>query len=52
MNAYYIWIEQQGKTCGQIEAQWHQADYWTGVHGQAGAVDALIEAFNAKVGLL
>ena len=49
---YYTWVEQQGKTYDEIQAQWYQPDYWTGVHGQADEIDVLIEEFNAKVGLL
>jgi hypothetical protein len=49
---YYTWVEQQGKTYEEIQAQWYQPDYWTGVHGQVDEIDALIEEFNAKVGLL
>jgi hypothetical protein len=49
---YYTWVEQQGKSYEEIQAQWHQKDYWTGVQGQAGEIDALIEEFNARVGLL
>jgi cysteine synthase len=49
---YYTWVEQQGKTYDEIQRQWYQKDYWTCVHRQAGAIDALIEEFNAKVGLL
>jgi len=49
---YYTWVEQQGKTYQEIQAQWYQRDYWTGVHGQADAIDALIEEFNNRVGLL
>lgn len=49
---YYTWVEQQGKTYDEIQRQWYQKDYWTCVHQQADAVDALIEEFNAKVGLL
>src|SRR5512139_392765 len=49
---YYTWVEQQGKTYDEIQAQWYQKDYWTGVHGQADAIDALIEEFNAETGLL
>ena len=48
---YYTWVEQQGKTYDEIQAQWYQPDYWTGVHGQVDEIDALIEEFNAKVGL-
>ena len=49
---YYTWVEQQGKTYEEILAQWYQKDYWTCVHGQVDQIDALIEEFNAKVGLL
>ncbi len=49
---YYTWVEQQGKTYAEIQAQWYQRDYWTGVQGQADAIDALIEEFNANVGLV
>jgi cysteine synthase len=48
---YYTWVEQQGKTYAEIQAQWYQPDYWTAVHGQVDAIDALIDEFNAKVGL-
>jgi len=49
---YYTWVEQQGKTYEEIQAQWYQPDYWTGVHSQVDEIDALIEAFNARTGLL
>jgi cysteine synthase len=49
---YYTWVEQQGKTYEEIQAQWYQGDYWAGVHGQVDEIDALIEEFNARVGLL
>jgi cysteine synthase len=49
---YYTWVEQQGKTYEEIQAQWYQPDYWTSVHGQVDEIDSLIEEFNAKVGLL
>ncbi len=48
---YFTWVEQQGKTYEEIQAQWHQSDYWTDVQPQAAEVDALIEEFNAEVGL-
>jgi cysteine synthase A len=47
---YYTWVEQQGRTYEEIQAQWHDADYWTGVQRQAPEIDALIEEFNAKAG--
>lgn len=47
---YYTWVEQQGRAYEEIQAQWHDADYWTGVQRQAPEIDALIEEFNAKAG--
>jgi len=49
---YYTWVEQQGKTYEEILAQWYQPDYWTSIQQQIPEMDALIEEFNAKVGLL
>jgi len=49
---YYTWVEQQGKTFEEIQAQWYSPAYWSDITGQAGAIDALIEEFNARTGLL
>ena len=49
---YYTWVEQQGKTYEEIQQQWYQPDYWTEVQTLVPEIDALIEAFNADVGLL
>jgi len=49
---YYTWVEQQGKTYPEIQAQWYQDDYWTSFQGQTAEIDTLIEEFNARVGLL
>jgi cysteine synthase A len=49
---YYTWVEQQGKTYAEIQNQWYQDDYWTGVQSQVEHIDALITDFNARVGLL
>jgi hypothetical protein len=46
---YYTWVEQQGKTYGEIEAQWYDRDYWRGIHAQVDEIDALIEQFNERV---
>jgi cysteine synthase len=48
---YYTWVEQQGKTYSEIQAQWYQADYWTQIQEQVEAIDDLIEEFNEHVGL-
>ncbi len=49
---YYTWVEQQGRTYEEIQAQWYDPAYWTSVQGQAGEVDALITEFNHRTGLL
>jgi cysteine synthase len=49
---YYTWVEQQGKTYEEIQAQWYQRDYWTELQQQIPEIDAKIEEFNAQVGLL
>jgi cysteine synthase len=49
---YYTWVEQQGKTYDEIQAQWYQPDYWTSVQRQANEIDGLIEEFNGEVGLV
>ena len=48
---YYTWVEQQGKTYDEIQAQWYDRDYWSGVHGQVDEIDALIEQFNEMTGV-
>lgn len=49
---YYTWVEQQGKTFEEIQAQWYDDDYWTSVQGKMGEVDQMINAFNERTGLL
>ncbi len=48
---YYTWVEQQGRSYEEIQAQWYDPHYWTDVQGQADAIDDLIEQFNGRVGL-
>jgi cysteine synthase A len=48
---YYTWVEQQGKTYDEIQAQWYAPDYWSGVHSQIEEIDALIQEFNERTGL-
>ncbi|HVM71292.1 MAG TPA: pyridoxal-phosphate dependent enzyme [Anaerolineales bacterium] len=48
---YFTWVEQQGKTYAEIQAMWQEADYWTDVQKQVPEIDALIEEFNAEVGI-
>jgi len=49
---YYTWVEQQGRTYEEIQAQWFDPHYWTDIQGQAEEIDELIKEFNAKVGLV
>jgi hypothetical protein len=49
---YYTWVEQQGKTYEEIQAQWYQRDYWTELQTQVPEIDELIKEFNDRVGLL
>ncbi len=48
---YFTWVEQQGKTYAEIQSMWQEPDYWTSVQKQVPEIDALIEEFNAEVGL-
>ena len=49
---YYTWVEQQGKTYEEIQAQWYDDTYWTNIHGHVDEIDALIDEFNERTGLL
>jgi hypothetical protein len=49
---YYTWVEQQGKTYEEINAQWYDKNYWTNIQELAPKIDKLIEEFNAEVGLV
>ncbi len=48
---YYTWVEQQGRTYEEIQAQWYEPNYWTDVQKQADEIDELIVEFNKEVGL-
>jgi cysteine synthase A len=48
---YYTWVEQQGKTYEEVQAQWYDRDYWPNIHGQVDEIDALIEQFNERTGV-
>ena len=43
---YYTWVEQQGKTFEEIQAQWYDPEYWLEVQSQVPEIDARIEEFN------
>lgn len=46
---YYTWVEQQGKSYSEIQAQWYDPDYWAAIPRQAEAIDTLIEEFNKQI---
>jgi cysteine synthase len=49
---YFTWVEQQGKTYEEIQAQWYDRNYWTEIPGQVEEIDALITEFNQDAGLI
>jgi len=49
---YYTWIEQQGKTLEELNAQWYDDSYWDVQMNVKEEYDKLIVAFNEKTGLL
>ncbi|MCF7827321.1 MAG: pyridoxal-phosphate dependent enzyme [Candidatus Marinimicrobia bacterium] len=49
---YFTWVEQQGKTVEELDAQWYDEAYWTSRFHLADEWDEKIEAFNAQTGLL
>ncbi|MGA8279665.1 MAG: hypothetical protein WB853_02105, partial [Desulfobacterales bacterium] len=50
---YFTWVEQQGRDVNELNAQWYQHDlYWNKTFAQVEKIDALIEDFNDRVGLL
>ncbi len=49
---YYTWVEQQGKSIEELNAQWYDREYWNNIHHQVDEMDKLIESFNEKSGVL
>ena len=49
---YYTWVEQQGRTYEELQAQWYDDNYWQSIHGHVDEIDTLINAFNERTGLL
>jgi cysteine synthase len=48
---YFTWVEQQGKTYAEIQAQWYDSEYWSDVQKQVPEIDAMIEEFNVDAGV-
>ena len=50
---YYTWVEQQGRTVEELNDQWYNFNgTWGAVHKQGAQIDALINEFNERTGLL
>jgi cysteine synthase len=49
---YYTWVEQQGKTSEELDAQWYDDEYWTRQFHEVEEWDAKIREFNERTGLL
>jgi cysteine synthase len=50
---YYTWVEQQGKTAEELNEQWYnQEKNFAAVQTQADEIDALIDDFNQRTGLV
>ncbi len=49
---YFTWVEQQGKTVEELNAQWYDwKNYWGRIHRLAPEIDERIREFNRRVGL-
>jgi cysteine synthase len=46
---YYTWIEQQGRKVDELNAQWHDQDYWDRIVDSRAEIDGLITEFNEMV---
>jgi len=49
---YFTWIEQQGKTVEELDAQWYDENYWKSQYAKVDEWDEKIMEFNARTGLL
>jgi cysteine synthase len=49
---YFTWVEQQGKTVDELNAQWYDEDYWTAQYAKVDEWDERIKEFNKKTGLI
>lgn len=49
---YFTWVEQQGKSIEEIEEQWTNDSYWSGIKDSVEEIDNLIDEFNERTGLL
>lgn len=48
---YFTWVEQQGKSIEELNAQWYDENYWTERFNIVGEWDRLINQFNQMSGV-
>lgn len=48
---YFTWVEQQGRSVEELDAQWYDENYWKREFSRAEEWDAQIEEFNRKTGV-
>lgn len=46
---YYTWIEQQGKTVEELNAQWYDKNYWKDIPKLEKVIDEMIKDFNKEI---
>jgi len=49
---YFTWIEQQGKTVEELNAQWYDENYWKSRYAKVQEWDDEINAFNERTGVM
>jgi cysteine synthase len=49
---YFTWIEQQGKTVDELNAQWYDENYWKNSWKMVADWDEKISAFNERTGVI
>jgi cysteine synthase len=49
---YFTWVEQQGMSVEELDAQWYDQDYWMTRYARASSLDSEIDSFNERTGVL
>ncbi|MDB4303249.1 pyridoxal-phosphate dependent enzyme [Desulfosarcina sp.] len=49
---YFTWIEQQGKTVEELDAQWYDHNYWKSQYAKVDEWDEEIREFNERTGVI
>ena len=49
---YFTWVEQQGKSVDDLNAQWYDEHYWEYEFSKADEWDEQIKEFNERTGVL